>query len=80
MLTEGPTTDPKCTLNISSERKKCFWPLFMDEVRLSLSNRDSLLFTTKSPGVPVTHLTNFRRMIESILGPPSGYEPGNPRL
>ena len=35
---------------------------------------DSLLFTTKSPGVPGTHIVDFRRMkAESTLEPPSGF-------
>ena len=40
---------------------------FMDGVQLSQGYRattkgDSLLFTTRSPGLPGTHLVNLRRM------------------
>ena len=38
--------------------------------------RDSLLCTTKSPGVPSTHLIDLGRM----KGRPSGFEPGTPGL
>ena len=47
-------------------KKKTLWPLLMDGVQLSQSYRplwgDSLLFPTKSPGVPGTHFISLRRM------------------
>ena len=46
--------------------KKTLWLLFMDGVWLSQDCKplrgDSLLFNTKSPGVPDTHFIDLRRM------------------
>ena len=54
----------------------------MDRVELpqgciaSLLWGDSLFLTDKSPGVPGTHLIDFRRMKGWVdLEPPSGFEP-----
>ena len=42
---------------------------------------DSLLFTTKSPGVPGTHLIDLGMMKGELnLEPPDGFEPGTPGL
>ena len=42
---------------------------------------DSLLFTTKSPGIPGTHFMELGRMkVWVYLGVPSGFEHGTPGL